>query len=216
MGTRVLYMIINVQFLSYLVLHLGFSIQALKIWCVLFFTWGSFLHLQFIFIQSSELFWGREFSFIVCTLKSRYLFIWTGQYFHNWCPFMVSYWYLLDSSSHFPFPFQQLSLLPLMEPLIGVNFAHFLPYGSRELNGENRLSGSFGSASLDGVSDYYSQLIYKVCCCDQIYSEHFFTFKWTECAKCFFSFAFCTFLYSKTTWAIPQHPLPLCLLPHLL
>ncbi|XP_058251274.1 histone-lysine N-methyltransferase 2C isoform X1 [Hemibagrus wyckioides] len=56
---------------------------------------------------------------------------------------------------------QQLSLLPLMEPLIGVNFAHFLPYGSRELNGENRLSGSFGSASLDGVSDYYSQLIYK-------------------------------------------------------
>ncbi|KAK3572272.1 hypothetical protein QTP86_029686 [Hemibagrus guttatus] len=56
---------------------------------------------------------------------------------------------------------QQLSLLPLMEPLIGVNFAHFLPYGSRDLNGVNRLSGSFGSASLDGVSDYYSQLIYK-------------------------------------------------------
>ncbi|XP_036437673.1 histone-lysine N-methyltransferase 2C isoform X1 [Colossoma macropomum] len=56
---------------------------------------------------------------------------------------------------------QQLSLLPLMEPLIGVNFAHFPPYGSGQLNGENRLSGSFGSASLDGVSDYYSQLIYK-------------------------------------------------------
>nr|XP_005162602.1 histone-lysine N-methyltransferase 2C isoform X1 [Danio rerio] len=56
---------------------------------------------------------------------------------------------------------QQLSMLPLMEPLIGVNFAHFPPYGSGQLNGENRLSGSFGSASLDGVSDYYSQLIYK-------------------------------------------------------
>ncbi|XP_030629549.1 histone-lysine N-methyltransferase 2C [Chanos chanos] len=56
---------------------------------------------------------------------------------------------------------QQLSLLPLMEPLIGVNFAHFVPYGSGQLNGESRLSGTFGSASLDGVSDYYSQLIYK-------------------------------------------------------
>lgn len=57
---------------------------------------------------------------------------------------------------------QQLSLLPLMEPLIGVNFASFAPYGSGQLNGENLLSGSFGSASLDGVSDYYSQLAYKV------------------------------------------------------
>ena len=57
---------------------------------------------------------------------------------------------------------QQLSLLPLMEPLIGVNFAHFAPYGSGQLNGENLLSGTFGSASLDGVSDYYSQLAYKV------------------------------------------------------
>ncbi|XP_073347708.1 histone-lysine N-methyltransferase 2C isoform X3 [Pagrus major] len=56
---------------------------------------------------------------------------------------------------------QQLSLLPLMEPLIGVNFAHFAPYGSGQLNGENLLSGAFGSASLDGVSDYYSQLAYK-------------------------------------------------------
>ncbi|KAL2097737.1 hypothetical protein ACEWY4_006944 [Coilia grayii] len=56
---------------------------------------------------------------------------------------------------------KQLSLLPLMEPLIGVNYAHFVPYGSRQLDGDNRLSGSFGSASLDGVSDYYSQLIYK-------------------------------------------------------
>lgn len=57
---------------------------------------------------------------------------------------------------------QQLSLLPLMEPLIGVNFAHFAPYGSGQLNGENLLSGTFGSATLDGVSDYYSQLTYKV------------------------------------------------------
>uniref|UniRef100_A0A8D0HQT7 [histone H3]-lysine(4) N-methyltransferase n=1 Tax=Sphenodon punctatus TaxID=8508 RepID=A0A8D0HQT7_SPHPU len=56
---------------------------------------------------------------------------------------------------------QQLSLLPLMEPIIGVSFAHFLPYGSGQLNGGNRLAGSFGSATLDGVSDYYSQLIYK-------------------------------------------------------
>ncbi|KAM6948736.1 histone-lysine N-methyltransferase 2C [Aplochiton taeniatus] len=56
---------------------------------------------------------------------------------------------------------QQLSLLPLMEPLIGVNFAHFAPYGRGQLNGENLLSGTFGSASLDGVSDYYSQLAYK-------------------------------------------------------
>ncbi|XP_072544552.1 histone-lysine N-methyltransferase 2C isoform X3 [Salminus brasiliensis] len=56
---------------------------------------------------------------------------------------------------------QQLSLLPLMEPLVGVNFAHFVPYGSGQLDGESRLSGAFGSASLDGMSDYYSQLIYK-------------------------------------------------------
>ncbi|KAL0966145.1 hypothetical protein UPYG_G00291500 [Umbra pygmaea] len=56
---------------------------------------------------------------------------------------------------------QQLSLLPLMEPLIRVNFAHFAPYGSGQLNGESLLSGTFGSASLDGVSDYYSQLAYK-------------------------------------------------------
>ncbi|XP_019734515.1 histone-lysine N-methyltransferase 2C isoform X5 [Hippocampus comes] len=56
---------------------------------------------------------------------------------------------------------KQLSLLPLMEPLIGVNFAHFAPYGTGQLNGENLLSGTFGSASLDGVSDYYSQLAYK-------------------------------------------------------
>lgn len=64
---------------------------------------------------------------------------------------------------------QQLSLLPLMEPLIGVNFANFAPYGSGQLNGENLLSGSFGSASLDGVSDYYSQLAYKVGCVDRVH-----------------------------------------------
>ncbi|KAJ8010661.1 hypothetical protein DPEC_G00077430 [Dallia pectoralis] len=56
---------------------------------------------------------------------------------------------------------QQLCVLPLMEPLMGVNFAHFPPYGSGQLNRENRLSGSFGCATLEGVSDYYSQLIYK-------------------------------------------------------
>ncbi|XP_060052806.1 histone-lysine N-methyltransferase 2C isoform X2 [Erinaceus europaeus] len=56
---------------------------------------------------------------------------------------------------------KQLSLLPLMEPIIGVNFAHFLPYGSGQCNSGSRLLGAFGSATLDGVSDYYSQLIYK-------------------------------------------------------
>lgn len=45
---------------------------------------------------------------------------------------------------------------------MGVNFAHFPPYGSGQLNGESQLSGTFGSATLDGVCDYYSQLIYKV------------------------------------------------------
>ncbi|RXM36061.1 Histone-lysine N-methyltransferase 2C [Acipenser ruthenus] len=74
-----------------------------------------------------------------------------------------------EDNRHVPYPNtdslmsqlkQQLSLLPLMEPLVGVNFAHFPPYGSGR-NGENRLTGTFGSASLDGVSDYYSQLIYK-------------------------------------------------------
>lgn len=50
-----------------------------------------------------------------------------------------------------------------MEPIIGVNFAHFLPYGSGQFNSGNRLLGTFGSATLEGVSDYYSQLIYKVC-----------------------------------------------------
>lgn len=69
---------------------------------------------------------------------------------------------LTNPPSSLPPPPQQLSLLPLIEPLMGVNFAHFPPFGSGQLNGENNLSGSFGSASLGGVSDYYSQLIYKV------------------------------------------------------
>ncbi|XP_058039715.1 histone-lysine N-methyltransferase 2C isoform X18 [Ahaetulla prasina] len=56
---------------------------------------------------------------------------------------------------------QQLSLLPLMEPMIGMSFAHFLPYGSGHQSSGSRLVGAFGSATLDGVSDYYSQLIYK-------------------------------------------------------
>lgn len=49
-----------------------------------------------------------------------------------------------------------------MEPIIGVNLAHFLPYGSGRFNSGNRLLGTFGSATLEGLSDYYSQLIYKV------------------------------------------------------
>ncbi|ETE66201.1 Histone-lysine N-methyltransferase MLL3, partial [Ophiophagus hannah] len=56
---------------------------------------------------------------------------------------------------------QQLSLLPLMEPVIGASFTHFLPYGSSHQSSGSRLVGAFGSATLDGVSDYYSQLIYK-------------------------------------------------------
>lgn len=38
----------------------------------------------------------------------------------------------------------------------------FPPYGSSCLGRTSRLSGSFGNASLDGVTDFYSQLIYKV------------------------------------------------------
>ncbi|XP_074171171.1 histone-lysine N-methyltransferase 2C isoform X6 [Rhinolophus sinicus] len=68
---------------------------------------------------------------------------------------------LYSASDTFTHLKQQLSLLPLMEPIIGVNFAHFLPYGSGQFNSGNRLLGTFGSAALDGVSDYYSQLIYK-------------------------------------------------------
>ncbi|XP_069585854.1 histone-lysine N-methyltransferase 2C isoform X5 [Ranitomeya imitator] len=56
---------------------------------------------------------------------------------------------------------QQLSLLPLIEPIVGINFAQFLPYGTGPMSAGSRLLGSFGCASLDGVSDYYSQLIFK-------------------------------------------------------
>ncbi|XP_068091998.1 histone-lysine N-methyltransferase 2C isoform X4 [Hyperolius riggenbachi] len=56
---------------------------------------------------------------------------------------------------------QQLSLFPLIEPIVGMNFALFLPYGTGPINAGSRLLGTFGCASLDGVSDYYSQLIFK-------------------------------------------------------
>ncbi|XP_075068243.1 histone-lysine N-methyltransferase 2C isoform X3 [Mixophyes fleayi] len=56
---------------------------------------------------------------------------------------------------------QQLSLLPLIEPIVGMNFAQFLPYGTGPMSAGSRLLGTFGCASLDGVSDYYSQLIFK-------------------------------------------------------
>lgn len=49
-----------------------------------------------------------------------------------------------------------------MEPVLGVDLSLFPPYGSSCLGRHSRLSGSFGNASLDGVTDFYSQLIYKV------------------------------------------------------
>ncbi|XP_049896001.1 histone-lysine N-methyltransferase 2C-like isoform X2 [Epinephelus moara] len=56
---------------------------------------------------------------------------------------------------------RQLSVLPLMEPVLGVDLSLFPPYGSSSLGRDSRLTGSFGNACLDGVTDYYSQLIYK-------------------------------------------------------
>ncbi|KAM7369521.1 hypothetical protein PAMP_010840 [Pampus punctatissimus] len=56
---------------------------------------------------------------------------------------------------------RQLSVLPLVEPVLGVDLSLFPPYGSLSLGRDSRLSGSFGNACLDGVADYYSQLIYK-------------------------------------------------------
>ncbi|XP_018124496.1 histone-lysine N-methyltransferase 2C isoform X3 [Xenopus laevis] len=56
---------------------------------------------------------------------------------------------------------QQLSLLPLIEPIVGMNIAQFVPYGTGSVGTGSRLLGTFGSASLEGVSDYYSQLIFK-------------------------------------------------------
>ncbi|GAA6231360.1 histone-lysine N-methyltransferase 2C-like isoform X3, partial [Lates japonicus] len=56
---------------------------------------------------------------------------------------------------------RQLSVLPLMEPVLGVDLSLFPPYGSSSLGRDSRLTGSFGNGCLDGVTDYYSQLIYK-------------------------------------------------------
>ncbi|KAM9839742.1 histone-lysine N-methyltransferase 2C-like [Aulostomus maculatus] len=56
---------------------------------------------------------------------------------------------------------RQLSVLPLMEPVLGVDLSLFPPYGSSCLGRDSRLTGSFGNACLDGVTDYYSHLIYK-------------------------------------------------------
>ncbi|XP_035533246.1 histone-lysine N-methyltransferase 2C-like, partial [Morone saxatilis] len=64
----------------------------------------------------------------------------------------------LDQLTHLT----QLSVLPLMEPVLGVDLSLFPPYGSSSLGRDSRLTGSFGNACLDGVTDYYSQLIYKV------------------------------------------------------
>ncbi|XP_014874682.1 histone-lysine N-methyltransferase 2C isoform X3 [Poecilia latipinna] len=55
----------------------------------------------------------------------------------------------------------QLSVLPLMEPILGVDLSLFPPCGSSSIGRDSLLRGSFGNASLDGVSDFYSQIIYK-------------------------------------------------------
>ncbi|PIO40012.1 hypothetical protein AB205_0091220 [Aquarana catesbeiana] len=68
---------------------------------------------------------------------------------------------IFASSETFTHIKQQLSLLPLIEPIVGMNFAQFLPYGTGPISAGSRLLGTFGCASLDGVSDYYSQLIFK-------------------------------------------------------
>ncbi|XP_042307888.1 histone-lysine N-methyltransferase 2D isoform X3 [Sceloporus undulatus] len=56
---------------------------------------------------------------------------------------------------------QELSLLPLMEPVITANFNLFSPFGSSPINGKSQLKGSFGHAALDSIPDYYSQLLTK-------------------------------------------------------
>ncbi|KAM6038533.1 LOW QUALITY PROTEIN: histone-lysine N-methyltransferase 2D [Theristicus caerulescens] len=56
---------------------------------------------------------------------------------------------------------QELSLLPLTEPTITANFSLFAPFGSSPINGKSQLRGAFGSAVLDSVPDYYSQLLTK-------------------------------------------------------
>ncbi|KAM6971552.1 LOW QUALITY PROTEIN: histone-lysine N-methyltransferase 2C-like [Tautogolabrus adspersus] len=62
-----------------------------------------------------------------------------------------------DSLTHLT----QLTVLPLMEPVLAVDLSLFPPYGSSSLGSDSRLTGSFGNACLEGVTDYYSQLIYK-------------------------------------------------------
>ncbi|KAM9855227.1 histone-lysine N-methyltransferase 2D [Aulostomus maculatus] len=56
---------------------------------------------------------------------------------------------------------QGLSLLPLMEPSITASLDLFAPFGSSPVNGKAQLKGSFGSAVLDNIPDYYSQLLTK-------------------------------------------------------
>ncbi|XP_059575199.1 histone-lysine N-methyltransferase 2D isoform X3 [Alligator mississippiensis] len=56
---------------------------------------------------------------------------------------------------------QELSLLPLTEPTITANFSLFPPFGSSPINGRSPLKGAFGSAVLESVPDYYSQLLSK-------------------------------------------------------
>lgn len=58
--------------------------------------------------------------------------------------------------------FQELSLLPLMEPCITANLELFTPFGSSTGNDETKLKGSFGNAVLDNIPDYYSQLLTQV------------------------------------------------------
>lgn len=52
--------------------------------------------------------------------------------------------------------------MPLTEPTIMANFSLFAPFGSSPINGKSQLRGTFGSAVLDSVPDYYSQLLTKV------------------------------------------------------
>ncbi|XP_035986057.1 histone-lysine N-methyltransferase 2C-like [Fundulus heteroclitus] len=68
---------------------------------------------------------------------------------------------LHSSSDSLMTQLRQMSVLPLMEPILAVDLSLFPPYGNLSLGRDSRLRGSFGSASLDGVSDFYSQLIYK-------------------------------------------------------
>ncbi|XP_029450516.1 histone-lysine N-methyltransferase 2D isoform X3 [Rhinatrema bivittatum] len=56
---------------------------------------------------------------------------------------------------------QELSLLPLMEPVITANFNLFAPFGSSPINGKSLLKGTFGNAVLDSIPDYYTQLLSK-------------------------------------------------------